>query len=79
MTMKAWRLDRLGGELRFETVPIPEVRPGSVLVRLQASTLMSYLKSYVEGRLPAYHAPIGGFTPGGNGVGVIEAVGKDVW
>lgn len=79
MTMKAWRLDRLGGDLRFENVPIPEVRPGSILVRVEASTLMSYMKSYVEGRLLPYHAPVGGFTPGGNCVGTIRAVGKDVW
>ena len=79
MNMKAWRLDRLGGELRFEDMPMPDVRPGSILVRVEASTLMSYLKPYVEGRLPAYHAPDGGFTPGGNCVGVVAAVGKDVW
>src|SRR5271170_4651698 len=79
MTMKAWRLDRLGGELRFDDVPMLEVRPGSILVRIEASTLMSYIKPYVEGRLPSYHVPAGGFTPGGNCVGVIEAVGKDVW
>jgi alcohol dehydrogenase len=29
--------------------------------------------------LPPYHAPSGGFTPGGNCVGTIEAAGKDVW
>jgi alcohol dehydrogenase len=79
MMMKAWRLDRLGGELRLETVPAPVVRPGSVLVRVEASTLMSYIKPYVEGRLPSYHAPSGAFTPGGNCVGTIEAVGRDVW
>ena len=79
MTMKAWRLDRLGGDLRLENVPMPEVRPGSILVRVEASTLMSYMKPYVEGRLPPYHAPSGGFTPGGNCVGTIETAGKDVW
>lgn len=79
MTMKAWRLDRLGGDLRLENVPMPEVRPGSILVRVEASTLMSYIKPYVEGRLPPYHAPSGGFTPGGNCVGTIETAGKDVW
>jgi len=77
--MLAWRLDGLGGALRFERVPVPTPRPGSVLVRIEASTLMSYMKPYVEGRLPAYQAPAGAFTPGGNGVGVIEAVGRDVW
>jgi alcohol dehydrogenase len=77
--MKAWRLNQLGGELRLEEMPMPVVRPGSILVRVEASTLMSYMKRYVEGRLPSYHAPTGGFTPGGNCVGVIDSVGKDVW
>lgn len=77
--MKAWRLERLGGPLTFEDMPVPEVRPGSALLRIQASPLLSYLKQYVEGKLPFYNAPQGAFTPGTNGVGVIEAVGRDVW
>ena len=77
--MKAWQLDRLGGELRFKDVRTPEPRPGSVLVRIEASALMSYLKAYVEGKLPVYNPPPGPFTIGTNGVGVIEAVGRDVW
>ncbi len=77
--MKAWQLDRLGGELRFTDVPIPEPRPGSVLVKIEASALMSYLKAYVEGRLPAYLPPPGPFTIGTNGVGVVAAVGRDAW
>jgi alcohol dehydrogenase len=77
--MKAWQLDRLGGELLFDDVRRPEPRPGSVLVRIEASALMSYLKAYVEGKLPVYNPPPGPFTIGTNGVGVIEAVGRDVW
>jgi alcohol dehydrogenase len=77
--MKAWQLDRLGGELRFKDVPTPEPRPGSVLVKIEASALMSYLKAYVEGKLPAYRPPPGPFTIGTNGVGVIAAVGREVW
>jgi alcohol dehydrogenase len=77
--MKAWQLDRLGGELSFRDVRTPEPRPGSVLVRIEASALMSYLKAYVEGKLPVYNPPPGPFTIGTNGVGVIEAVGRDVW
>jgi alcohol dehydrogenase len=77
--MKAWQIDRLGGELRLKDVPMPEPRPGSVLVRIEASSLMSYLKAYLEGKLPTYQPPTGAFTPGGNGVGVIHAVGRDVW
>src|SRR4030088_3601431 len=77
--MKAWQLQRPGGELRFQDVRTPELRPGSVLVRIEASALMSYLKAYVEGKLPIYNPPPGPFTIGTNGVGVIEAVGRDVW
>ena len=77
--MKAWQLERLGGELRFNNVRTPEPRPGSALVRIEASALMSYLKAYVEGKLPIYNPPPGPFTIGTNGIGVIEAVGRDVW
>ncbi|MEA2868648.1 MAG: alcohol dehydrogenase [Bradyrhizobium sp.] len=77
--MKAWQLDRLGGELRYSDVRTPEPRPGSVLVRIEASALMSYLKAYVEGKLPIYNPPPGPFTIGTNGVGVVEAAGRDVW
>ena len=77
--MKTWRLERLGGTLVLDDIPVPEVRPGSVLVRIQVSPLLSYLKQYVEGKLPFYNPPPGAFTPGTNGVGVIETVGRDVW
>jgi alcohol dehydrogenase len=77
--MKAWRLDRLGGTLKLEDVPIPEPRRGSVLVKIQASALMSYLKAYVEGRLPIYSPPEGWFTPGGNAVGIVHEVGPEVY
>jgi alcohol dehydrogenase len=40
---------------------------------------MSYLKDYVEGKLPSYNPPHGAFTIGTNGVGAVEAVGRDVW
>jgi alcohol dehydrogenase len=77
--MKAWQLERLGGDLRLTDVRTPEPRPGSVLVRIKASSLMSYLKAYVEGKLPIYNPPPGAFTIGTNAVGVVEAVGRDVW
>ena len=77
--MEAWRLERVGGELGLKDVPIPEPRPGSLLVRIEASSLMSYLKSYVEGKLPIYNPPPGPFTLGTNGVGIVETVGRDVW
>lgn len=77
--MQAWQIERLGGASAFNDVPMPEVRAGSVLVRIEASALMSYLKDYVEGKLPVYDPPEGWFTPGGNAVGTVAAVGQDVW
>ena len=77
--MKAWRLERVGGELSLKDVRTPEPRAGSVLVRIQASSLMSYLKPYVEGKLSTYKPPAGSFTIGTNGVGIVEAIGRDVW
>src|SRR6185312_7843211 len=79
MIMKAWRLERFGGALTFEDIPVPEPRPGSVLVRIEASPLLSYLKPYAEGKLPTYSPPQGAFTPGTGGVGIIQAVGCNVW
>ena len=77
--MKAWLLDRLGGTLKLDDVPIPEPRPGGVIVKIEASALMSYLKSYVEGRLPIYSPPEGWFTPGGNAIGIVHEVGPEVY
>lgn len=76
--MKAWKIDRLGGTLRFVDVPIPQVRTGSALIRVESQSLMSYLKPYVEGKLAAYRAPED-FIPGGNAIGIVEDAGADVW
>jgi NADPH:quinone reductase-like Zn-dependent oxidoreductase len=77
--MKAWQLERLGGSLKFSDITTPEPLPGGVVVRLETSSLMSYMKDYVEGKLTIYNAPEGAFIPGGNGVGIIHAVGPGVW
>lgn len=77
--MRAWQLTRLGGELKLVDLPTPDPRPGSVVVRMQMSAVMSYMHQYVAGALPVYHAPDRPFIPGGNGVGIVHAVGKDVW
>lgn len=77
--MKAWQLAGLGGPLHFTELPTPQPVPGSVVVRMQASVVMSYMQDYVDGKLPIYRAPKGPFIPGGNGVGVIHAVGGNVW
>jgi alcohol dehydrogenase len=77
--MRAWRLSSPGGAFTLAEVPIPAVRAGTVLVRVEATPILTYLKEYIEGRLPTYQYPPGPFTPGTNGVGVISDAGTDVW
>jgi alcohol dehydrogenase len=77
--MRAWQLDRLGGDLKLIETPIPEARPGTVVLRLEATVLMSYIQDYVDGKLPFYRAPEAPFTIGSNGIFTIHAVGRDVW
>lgn len=77
--MKAWQLDQLGGELSLVEKSLPEPRPGGVVVKMLTSSLMSYMREYVDGKLPVYHAPPRPFIPGGNGIGIVHAVGCDVW
>lgn len=76
--MRAWRLNGLGGPLALKEIPVPEPGPGGVLVRIEATGLMSYQRAYVEGRLRSYNPPAGEFTIGTNGVGRVERVGRDV-
>jgi alcohol dehydrogenase len=77
--MKAWQIERLGGAIALNDVPMPEPRAGSVIVKIEASVLTSYMKDYVDGQLPIYDPPAGWFTPGGNAVGTVHAIGRDVW
>jgi alcohol dehydrogenase len=77
--MRAWKLDRLGGPLNLVDIPIPKARPGTVVLRLEASVLMSYIASYVAGELPYYSVPDQPFTIGSNGIFTIHAIGQDVW
>ncbi|RFB79364.1 quinone oxidoreductase family protein [Methylovirgula sp. 4M-Z18] len=75
---KAWRLAKPGGALEFLSVPTPQVRAGTVLVRMLASPLLSYLGDYAAGKLP-YWYPGHPFTPGTNGIGIVVATGEDVY
>ncbi len=77
--MKAWRLEKMGGKLELKSVPVPQVRAGSVLVKVSVSALVSYLKTYTEGKLAVYNPPPKEFTMGSNAIGYVEEVGQDVW
>lgn len=77
--MKAWRLEKAGGRLALEDLPAPEVRPGAVRVRMEAAPVLSYLGDVLSGKLASYRFPAQPFTPGTNGVGVVDAVGPEVY
>lgn len=77
--MHAWQLDKLGGALVRVDLPIPEARPGTVVVRVEAVPLVSYMKAYLAGALPGYSAPDRPFIPGASGVGTIHAVGTGIY
>ncbi|WP_413810668.1 zinc-binding dehydrogenase [Streptomyces sp. OE57] len=77
--MKAWRLETAGPSLRLLDVSDLTPRPGSVTIRIEACSVVSYLRQYVEGKLPGYNPPDGTFTPGTNGIGTIAEVGAQVY
>ena len=78
--MKAWRLEKAGGRLRLEEVPVPSVRSGTALVRLSAAPVLSYMGDVLGGKIATiYRFPDHAFTPGTNGAGTVEAVGPAVY
>lgn len=74
--MRAWRVNadfsRVLSELPKRAPP-----PGGATLRMQSAPVLSYLKQVIEGGL-SYLLPPAPFTPGTNGIGVIEAVGPGV-
>jgi alcohol dehydrogenase len=77
--VKAWRLTTATRALSLEDIPEPAPCPGSVVVRIEAAGVVSYLRRYMAGALPSYNPPPGAFTPGTSAIGVIEQVGRDVY
>jgi NADPH:quinone reductase-like Zn-dependent oxidoreductase len=85
-TMKAIRVHEFGGPevLRYETVPVPELKPGEVLVRVHAVGINPpdwYLRDgYERQHLPAELRPSIPLPaiPGSDVSGVVEAVATDV-
>jgi len=76
--MKAIRLHRTGPAevLELEDIPLPKPGPGEALVRIHAAGL-NFADIYM--RNGSYPAPISlPFTPGLEGAGVVEAIGKGV-
>jgi alcohol dehydrogenase len=76
MTMRALRLGDDG--LRLEELVEPEATHGSVVVRMQATQIISYLAGVLDGSY-GYAVPAKPYTPGPDGIGVVEAVGSGVY
>jgi alcohol dehydrogenase, propanol-preferring len=72
-TMKAAVVPALGAKVEIREVPVPEPGPGQVLVKMQASGLCHTDIHAANGDWPVKPNPP--FTPGHEGVGVIEKAG----
>ena len=75
-TMKAAVVPSLGAPLEIRELPVPEVGPGQVLMRVRASGVCHTDLHAAEGDWPV--KPTAPFVPGHEGVGEVAAVGKGV-
>jgi len=75
-TMRAAVVHELGGPLSVEDVPKPTPGPEEVVVRVEASGLCHTDIHAAHGDWPV--KPVPPFTPGHEGVGIVEAVGAGV-
>jgi NADPH2:quinone reductase len=75
--MKAIAFERNGGPevLALHDLPVPEVKAGEALVRLEASGINFIDVYYRKGTYKAPHFP---FVPGQEGAGVVESIGDGV-
>lgn len=74
-TMRAARFNAEAKSLEVREVPVPEIRPHEVLVRVQACGVCLSDIHLIDGSLPG---PLPEVTPGHEPAGVIEAVGDAV-
>ena len=75
--MKAARLHAFGQPLSVEEVEEPVLRPGSAIVRIESAFVPPFIHDVVRGEF-VYVAPPLPFTPGFDGIGVVEQVADDV-
>jgi NADPH:quinone reductase-like Zn-dependent oxidoreductase len=81
-TMKAVAMDRFGGPetLRLETLPVPEVAPDEVLIRVDAADVAAWDPFEREGGFAKLYGkkPRFPYVLGTDGAGTVAAVGKSV-
>jgi propanol-preferring alcohol dehydrogenase len=76
LTMKAAVVTRLGAPLELREVPVPQIGPGQVLIRVRASGVCHTDLHAASGDWPVKPQPP--FIPGHEGVGEIAALGAGV-
>jgi len=75
-TMRAARFDRASRQLMVQDVPVPQLGPGEVLVRVEACGICLSDVHMIEGTFPP--PPLEQVTPGHEAAGTIERVGPGV-
>jgi alcohol dehydrogenase len=75
-THKAWRL-HAHNDLRYDDVDTPAPAPDGVVVRIEASMVLSYTGKVLSGSVP-YSLPPLPFVPGTNAIARVIAVGENV-
>ena len=75
-TMRAAVVPALKAPLEIREIPVPEVTPGQILVRVEACGVCHTDLHAAEGDWPVKPRPP--FIPGHEGVGIVAAVGRDV-
>jgi alcohol dehydrogenase len=74
--MRAARLLPDSSRLKLVDVEVPALRPGSVLVRIEAVLITPYHVSLIDGS-SGFDTPPRPFTPGSEAVGTVEAAADD--
>lgn len=76
LTMKAAVVTRLGAPLELREVPVPQVGPGQILIRVRAAGVCHTDLHAASGDWPVKPQPP--FIPGHEGVGEVAAIGAGV-
>jgi D-arabinose 1-dehydrogenase-like Zn-dependent alcohol dehydrogenase len=75
--MKAARLHPDATSLQIEDVPDPELRPGSVVIRVETAFATHFVSKIIDGS-GGYTTPPRPFTPGMDAIGIVESVADGV-
>src|SRR5581483_4289789 len=79
-TMQAAAIDRFGGEVTPQTLPVPQIAPDEILIRVESAGVGVWDEYEREGGFAQF---VGGkpkfpYVLGSDGAGTIVAVGEDV-